>query len=52
MEGRQGQTVASDGQPVPPQEMKAMKMLTYVNFAGTCADAFRFYEKHLGGRSA
>ncbi len=27
-----------------------MKMLTYVNFAGTCADAFRFYEQHLGGQ--
>ena len=27
-----------------------MKMLTYVNFAGTCAEAFRFYEKHLGGK--
>jgi PhnB protein len=26
-----------------------MKMNTYVNFAGTCAEAFRFYEKHLGG---
>jgi PhnB protein len=26
-----------------------MKMLTYVNFAGTCAEAFRFYETHLGG---
>jgi PhnB protein len=26
-----------------------MKMYTYVNFAGTCAEAFRFYEKHLGG---
>jgi len=26
-----------------------MKMNTYVNFAGNCADAFRFYEKHLGG---
>jgi PhnB protein len=25
-----------------------MKMLTYVNFAGKCAEAFRFYEKHLG----
>ena len=24
-------------------------MYTYVNFAGTCAEAFRFYEKHLGG---
>ena len=27
-----------------------MKMTTYVNFAGTCAEAFRFYEKHLGGK--
>ena len=26
-----------------------MKLLTYVNFAGKCAEAFRFYEKHLGG---
>jgi PhnB protein len=26
-----------------------MKMRTYVNFAGKCAEAFRFYEQHLGG---
>ena len=26
-----------------------MNMYTYVNFAGTCAEAFRFYEQHLGG---
>ena len=26
-----------------------MTLNTYVNFAGTCADAFRFYETHLGG---
>jgi PhnB protein len=25
-------------------------MKTYVNFAGRCAEAFRFYEKHLGGK--
>ncbi len=25
-----------------------MKMKTYVNFAGRCAEAFRFYEQHLG----
>ena len=25
-----------------------MKMYTYVNFAGRCAEAFRFYEKQLG----
>lgn len=27
-----------------------MKMNTYVNFAGKCAEAFRFYEQHLGGK--
>ena len=27
-----------------------MTMTTYVNFAGNCAEAFHFYEKHLGGR--
>ena len=25
-------------------------MYTYVNFAGTCAEAFRFYEQHLGAQ--
>jgi PhnB protein len=30
--------------------MTTMKMNTYVNFAGKCAEAFRFYEKHLGGK--
>lgn len=27
-----------------------MQLNTYVNFAGCCAEAFRFYEQHLGGR--
>ena len=27
-----------------------MEMYTYVNFAGTCREAFRYYEKHLGGK--
>jgi PhnB protein len=27
-----------------------MKMNTYVNFRGTCAEAFRYYEKHLGAK--
>jgi len=27
-----------------------MKMHTYVNFAGKCAEAFRCYEEHLGGK--
>ena len=26
------------------------KMYTYVNFAGKCAEAFKFYEQHLGGK--
>ena len=26
-----------------------MRMQTYVNFDGTCAEAFRDYEQHLGG---
>jgi PhnB protein len=27
-----------------------MTLNTYVNFAGKCAEAFRFYERHLGAR--
>lgn len=27
-----------------------MKLLTYVNYPGNCAEAFRYYEKHLGGK--
>jgi PhnB protein len=27
-----------------------MDMYTYVNFAGTCREAFQYYEKHLGGK--
>lgn|SRR5262249_18708262 len=27
-----------------------MKMNTYVNFHGNCAEAFRYYEKHLGAK--
>src|SRR3954470_15015271 len=30
--------------------MSAMEMSTYVNFNGKCAEAFRFYEQHLGGK--
>ncbi|HZT76878.1 MAG TPA: VOC family protein [Vicinamibacterales bacterium] len=26
-----------------------MTLYTYVNFRGTCAEAFRYYERHLGG---
>lgn len=27
-----------------------MRLHTYLNYGGNCADAFRFYEQHLGGR--
>lgn len=27
-----------------------MKARTYLNYGGNCAEAFRFYEKHLGGK--
>ena len=27
-----------------------MKMSTYINFGGNCAEAFRFYEQNLGGK--
>jgi PhnB protein len=27
-----------------------MKTNTYVNFRGTCAEAFRYYEEHLGAK--
>jgi PhnB protein len=27
-----------------------MKLLTYVNYAGNCQEAFRYYEQHLGGK--
>ena len=27
-----------------------MKLQTYLNFGGNCAEAFSFYEKHLGGK--
>jgi PhnB protein len=28
-----------------------MKMITYLNFGGNCAEAFRYYEQHLGGKT-
>jgi PhnB protein len=27
-----------------------VKLYTYLNYGGNCADAFRFYEQHLGGK--
>jgi len=29
---------------------RRMQLLTYLNYGGNCAEAFRFYEQHLGGR--
>jgi PhnB protein len=30
--------------------MQPMKLNTYLNYGGNCAEAFRFYEKNLGGK--
>jgi PhnB protein len=27
-----------------------MKLFTHLNFPGTCAEAFQYYEQHLGGK--
>lgn len=27
-----------------------MRLTTYLNYGGNCEEAFRFYEKHLGGK--
>src|SRR5256885_13726066 len=27
-----------------------MRMITYLNFRGKCAEAFRYYERHLGAK--
>ena len=27
-----------------------MKLNTYLNYGGNCAEAFHFYEKNLGGK--
>jgi PhnB protein len=32
------------------KERGAMKLNTYLNYGGNCADAFQFYEKNLGGK--
>src|SRR5690349_7101339 len=29
---------------------ETVKLDIYINYPGTCRDAFRFYEQHLGGR--
>jgi PhnB protein len=31
-------------------KLDLMKLYTYLNFGGNCAEAFRFYEDHLGGK--
>ena len=28
-----------------------MRLDVYVNYRGACEEAFRFYERHLGGRN-
>src|SRR3954447_16076743 len=33
-----------------PQGEAVMKLNTYLNYGGNCGEAFRFYEKELGGK--
>lgn len=33
-----------------PTKAERVKLDTYVNYRGTCEQAFRFYEQHLGGK--
>ena len=28
------------------------RLNVYINYRGTCEEAFRFYEQHLGGKTA
>jgi len=38
---------------MPPQccyQRYVVKLHTYLNYGGNCAQAFRFYEEHLGGK--
>jgi PhnB protein len=39
-----------DHQTHHKEEERAMKLQTYLNYGGNCAEAFKFYEKHLGGK--
>src|SRR5215831_4182466 len=32
------------------EEESAMRLNTYLNYGGNCAEAFRFYEQHLGAK--
>jgi PhnB protein len=34
----------------PQKEIETMKVNTYLNFPGTCEEAIRFYEQHLGAK--
>jgi PhnB protein len=45
-----GNVPADTGCKLAAGEVTMTKMYTYVNFAGKCAEAFRFYEQHLGGK--
>jgi hypothetical protein len=34
----------------PSGSIDAMRVNTYLNYGGNCAEAFKFYEEHLGGK--
>src|SRR6187397_2666050 len=39
-----------DEQEQSPDGWHLMKLDIYLNYAGNCEQAFRFYEQHLGGK--
>ncbi len=34
----------------PERKIETMKLTTYLNYGGNCAEALHFYEQHLGGK--
>jgi hypothetical protein len=40
-----------DGGAILIRRMEAMKVHTYLNFGGNCAEAFKFYEEQLGAKA-
>ena len=42
--------IASDTIHIHPRRSQPVRLDIYVNYRGTCEEAFRFYEQHLDGR--
>ncbi|HVW08130.1 MAG TPA: DoxX family protein [Bryobacteraceae bacterium] len=49
--GNEESTARKNAIPLIKDKQTMMKLNTYLNFAGNCAEAFRYYEQHLGGKT-